>query len=78
MTDDVPVSVNVQVLRLLPPLEQAPAQIASRPSEAVSVIDVFVVNDADPLLPVITLIPAGFDVTRTPLRPLAFTVNVAV
>ena len=35
------------------------------------------VNDAEPLLPVVTLIPAGLDVIRSPLRPLAFTVSVA-
>ena len=39
--------MNVQLLRLLPLLEQAPDQIASRPLEAVSVIDVPVVNDAE-------------------------------
>ena len=71
-------SVNVQVFRLLPPLEQAPDQIASRPLLTVSVIDAPVANDADPLLPVATLMPAGDDVTRSPLRPAAVSVNVAV
>ena len=51
--------------------------MASRPSETLSVIDVPVANDAEPLLPVATLIPAGLDVTRSPLRPLAVTVNAA-
>jgi hypothetical protein len=69
--------VNVQFLRLLPPLEQAPDQIASRPLETLSVIDVPDVNDATALLPVLTLIPAGLDVIRSPLRPLAVTVSAA-
>ena len=70
-----PVSVNVQVL--LPPLVQAPDQAALRPFETVSVIDVPVVNDAGMVLPTATLIPAGFEVTRSPLRPVAVTVSVA-
>jgi hypothetical protein len=74
----VPVSVNVQDFVLFPPLEQAPDQIASRPFEMVSVIDVLVVNGADPVLPTDTSIPAGLDVTRSPLRPVAVTVSVAV
>ena len=41
-------------------------------------IDPPTLNDADPLLPVATLIPAGLDVTRTPLRPVALTVSAAV
>jgi hypothetical protein len=76
-TDAAAPSVNVQVLRLLPPLEQAPDQIASRPSETLRVIDVPVANDADLVLPTGTLIPAGLEVTRSPLRPDADTVNVA-
>ena len=71
-------NVNVHVRCLLPPLEHAPDQIASRPFETLSVIDVPVVNDADPVLPTATLIPAGLDVTRSPLRPVAVTVSVAV
>jgi hypothetical protein len=71
-------SVNVHVLLLSPPLEQAPDQIASRPFVTLSVIDVPVLNDAEPLEPTDTLIPAGLDVTRSPLRPVAVTVNVAV
>ena len=68
----------MQLLRLLPLLEQAPDQIASRPFETVSVIDAPTVNDADPVLPTATLNPDGLDVTRSPLRPLAVTVSVAV
>ena len=67
----------MHVRLLSPPLEHAPDQIASRPLVTLSVIDVPVENDADPLLPTATLIPAGLDVTRSPLRPLAVTVNVA-
>ena len=59
----LPDSVNVQELRLLPPLEQAPDQIAERPPETVSVTDP-VGSVAEPLLPTVTLMPAGFDVTR--------------
>ena len=78
MTDAVVVNVNVQLFALFPPLEQAPVQMASRPFETVSVIDVPVVNDADPVLPTATLIPTGVEVTRSPLRPVAVTVSVAV
>ena len=74
----MPVIVNVHVFVLLPPLEQAPDQIVSRSFETLSVIDVPVVNDPDPELPTETLMPAGFDVTRSPLLPLALTVSVAV
>jgi len=77
LTAALPLSVKVHVFRFAPPLEHAPDQIASRPPEAVSVIDVPVANGAEPLLPTLTLIPAGLDVTRSPLRPLAVTVSVA-
>jgi hypothetical protein len=73
----MPVRVNVHVLLLLPPLEQAPDQMALRPLETRSVIDVPVANDAEALLPTATSIPAGLEVTRSPLRPLAVTVSVA-
>ena len=78
MTVAVPVSVNVHVFALFPPLEQAPDQIPLRPLEIVSVIDVPVVKGADRVLPTATLIPAGVDVTLSPLRPVAVTVSVAV
>jgi hypothetical protein len=68
----------VHVFVLFPPLEQAPDQIASRPFVTLKVIDVPTLNDADPVLPTFTLIPAGLDVTRSPLRPVAVTVSVAV
>ena len=73
----MPANVNVHVLCLFPPLEHAPDQIASRPFDTLSVRDVPVANDAEPLLPTLTLIPAGLDVTRSPLRPVADTVSVA-
>jgi hypothetical protein len=73
-----PESVKVQVATLLPPLEQAPDQMAERPLLTLSVIDVPTSNDAEPVVPEATLMPAGLDVTRSPLRPVAVTVSVAV
>jgi len=78
VTDASPASVNVHDFVLFPALEHAPDQIPSRPFEIVSVIDVPVVNGADPVPPTATLIPAGLEVTRSPLRPVAVTVSVAV
>jgi hypothetical protein len=78
VTAAVPESVSVHVLTLLPPLEHAPDQIAERPLLTLRVIDVPAANDAAPLLPVATLMPAGLDVTRSPPRPEAVTVRVAV
>jgi hypothetical protein len=78
LTEALPLIVNLQVLVLLPPLEHAPDQIASRLFEALSVITVPVAKKAEPLLPVLTLMPAGLDVIRSPLRPLALTVKVAL
>ena len=66
----------MHVFALLP-LEQAPDQITSRVLEALSVIEVPVVNVAEPVLPTVTLIPAGLEVTRSPVRPVAVTVSVA-
>jgi len=70
--------VNVHVFTLLPPLEHAPDQIASRVFVTLSVIDVPVLNAAEPVLPTATLIPAGLELTRSPLRPVAVTESVAV
>jgi len=78
VTDAAAFSVNVQLFVFAPPLEHVPDQIASRPFDTVSVIEVPTLNDADPLLPVATLMPAGADVIRSPLRPVAVTVSVAV
>jgi hypothetical protein len=69
--------VKVHVFVLLPPLEQAPDQIASRPFVTLSVIEVPVLNEAEPVLPTFKLMPAGLDVTRSPVRPVAVTVIVA-
>ena len=78
VTAAVPESVNVHVLVLLPPLEQPPDQMAERPLVTLRVIDVPTANDAEPLVPVAALMPAGLDVTRSPPRPEAVTVSVAV
>lgn len=77
VTDAFAFSVNVHDRVLFPLLEHAPDQTASRPFDTLSVIDVPVANVADPVLPTLTLIPAGLDVTRSPLRPDAVTVSVA-
>lgn len=76
-TVDAPFTVKVQLVVLLPALEQAPDQIALRPPLTDKVTDVPTVNEAEPVLPVVTLIPAGLDVIRSPLRPVALTVSVA-
>lgn len=78
MTAAFAFNANVQVFILSPPLEHAPDQMTSRLFVALSVIVVPVANDADPLLPTATLMPAGFEVTRSPPRPVAVTVSVAV
>jgi hypothetical protein len=63
---------------LLPLLEQAPDQIASRPFETLNVIEVPVAKDADPVLPTATFSPEGVELTISPPRPLAVSVSVAV
>lgn len=78
MTLALPFNVNVQVRLRLPPLEQAPDHTASRPFDTLNLIDVPFVNDADAVLPTATSMPMGVEVTRSPLRPVAVTVNVAV
>ena len=77
-TDAFAFSVNVHVFVLLPLLEHAPDQMASRPFETLSVIDVPLANDADPVLPTGTLSPEGVELTVSPLRPPAVSVSVAV
>jgi hypothetical protein len=77
VTEALPFSANVQVFVLFPPLEHAPDQMTSRLFVALSVIVVPVANEAEPLLPTLTLMPAGFEVTRSPPRPVAVTVSVA-
>lgn len=78
VTDAFAFSVNVQVFVLFPPLEHAPDQIASRPFVTLSVIAVPVLKVAEPDVPTATSMPAGLDITRSPLLPVAVTVNVAV
>ncbi len=78
VTDEVPVIVNVQLCVSPPPLEHAPDQIAVRPLVTLSVILVPAENDADPVPPTATLMPAGLDVTCSPSRPVAVTLNVTV
>lgn len=78
LTEALPFNLNVQVFVLFPPLEQAPDQMTSRSFVARSVIAVPTANDVEPVLPTATLIPAGVDVTRSPPRPVAVTIRVAV
>ena len=63
---------------MLPPLEHAPLQMASRPLLMLSVTAVPGANCADPVLPVATLRPAGFEITRSPPRPPAVTASDVV
>ena len=70
-------SVRAQVLALLPALEHAPDHTTSRPLVSLNVMTVPVVNVAEPVPPTITSMPAGFEVIRSPLRPVAVTVSVA-
>jgi hypothetical protein len=78
VTAEFSFNVNVQVFVLLPPLEHAPDQMTSRSFVARSAIAVPMGNDPEPVLPTATLIPVGVDVTRSPPRPVAVTVSVAV
>ena len=65
----VPVSGNVQVLRLVPPLEQAPDQMASRPLVTDSVMFVPVAKLADPDAPACGVkLPVTDHVRRRPRR----------
>ena len=65
--------VMAQVLALLPPLEHAPDQMASRPLETESVMELPGANAATCELPTATLIPEGVEVMNSPLRPPATT-----
>jgi hypothetical protein len=77
VTDAVPPIVKVHDVFFDPPLEQLPVQIAERPVVTVNVTVLPIANDAEPLLPVATLMPAGLEVTRWLLRPVTLTVSVA-
>jgi hypothetical protein len=78
VTEAFALSVNVQVWVFAPPLEQAPDQSTSRLLLALSVRLVPVAKLAEPVLPTETLIPAGLDRIRSPERPVAVTVRVAL
>ena len=65
-------------MQLLLRPEHAPLQVASRPCDTVSVTGAPILKGTDAVLPTATLMPAGFDVTVSPLRPVAVTVRVAV
>lgn len=68
----------MHVFALFPPLEHAPDQMASRLFVTLSWIDVPLVNDAEPVVPTVTFTPVGLETTRSPLRPVAVTVSVAI
>src|SRR5262245_65784369 len=67
----------MQLLVLLPPLEQTPDQITSRPFGLLSVIRVPTGKLAAPGVPTETLSPTGEETIRSPLRPVAVSVSVA-
>ena len=78
LTDEVAFKVKMQDPVSLPPLEHAPDQMALLPFETVRVMPVPCVNDACMELPTGTLMPAGLEITLSPVRPVADTVSVAV
>src|SRR5437867_292929 len=69
--------VKLHVFVLEPPLEHPPDQMASRPLLTLSVITVPVAKLALPVVPTLTVSPAGLDETDSPPRPVAVTVNRA-
>ena len=77
MTDVAALMVRLQVFTLAPPLEQPPDQMASRPLVTLNVITVPVVKLALPVVPTLTLSPAGLEETVSPVRPVAVSVNQA-
>jgi hypothetical protein len=77
VTPAAPVIEKVHVFVLLPLLEHAPDHTADRPFVTLNVTACPVGNEAEPLDPTATLMPAGLEVTRSPDRPVAVTVNVA-
>jgi len=78
VTDVAALMVKVQLLVLAPPLEHPPDQMTSRPLLALSVTDVPVVKLALPVVPTLTLSPAGVEEIDSPARPVAVTVSTAV
>lgn len=77
VTDVAALMVRVQLFVLAPPLEHPPDQMADRPLLTVSFTDVPVVKLALPLVPTLTLIPAGTEEIDSPARPVAVTVSTA-
>src|SRR3989442_7253082 len=75
VTDVGAFRVRLQLLALAPPLEQPPDQMASRPLLTVSVTTVPVAKLALPVVPTLTLMPAGLEETDSPERPVAVTVS---
>src|SRR5439155_1150879 len=69
--------VKLQVFALAPPLEHPPDQMASRPLVTLSVTTVPVAKLALPVVPTLTVSPAGLEETVSPVRPVAVTVNTA-
>ena len=78
MTDVAAFRVRLQLFDLAPPLEQPPDQMASRPLLTVSVTTVPVAKLALPVVPTLTLSPAGLEETHSPERPVAVRVSWAV
>jgi hypothetical protein len=78
VTDVAAFSVRLQLFCLAPPLEQPPDQTASRPLLTVIVTDVPVAKLALPVVPTLTLSPAGLEETDSPERPLALRVSWVV
>jgi hypothetical protein len=76
VTEALALITKVQVFVLLLPLEQAPDHTTSRPLDTFNVTEVPLANDAVPLVPVVTVIPAGVETTVSPPRPVADTVSV--
>lgn len=70
--------MNVQVLVLLPPLEHAPDQTASRPLETLNVMLVPTGNAAVAVVPTEATIPDGVELTLSPWRPPAVTLRLTV
>src|SRR5882724_7524211 len=78
VTDVAALMVKVQLFALAPPLEHPPDQMTSRPLLAVSVTDVPGAKLALPVVPTLTLSPAGLEEIDSPARPVAVSVNSAV
>src|SRR6266436_1481347 len=78
VTDAAAFSVRLQLFCLAPPLEQPPDQMASRPLLTVSVTNVPVAKLALPVVPTLTVSPAGLEETDSPERPVALRVSWAV